>query len=82
MPALREGDIVSKHEEYDPLTETKTEFEQRYAESSSSPVVWGDNKVSMPCTCPEGGGPTHWAAIGNTPEMIELHLETEEIRET
>lgn len=68
-------------DELKPLTETQAEFEKRYAEEYAYPVVWGENKVSMPCTCEYGGGPTHWAAIINTPEMIELHLDTEEIRE-
>ena len=56
--------------------ETREQFEARYTAESSG-VVFGDNMVSMPCTCDDGVGPTHWAAIRNTPEAIQSHLDHE-----
>jgi len=67
----------------DPCTETREEFERRYALAASTPaelaqrVVFGETHVSMECTCDDGGGPTHWVAIFNDPESINDHLEDE-----
>ena len=63
-----------------PTEETQEEFEHRYTAQSSYPVVFGEDHISMPCTCEDGGGPTHWAAIINTPEMTALHVEDEDRR--
>lgn len=64
----------------DPTKETRAEFEERYASGSRWPMKWEVDYLSLPCTCDDGGGPTHWAAIRNTPEMIELHKEDEQLR--
>lgn len=61
---------------FDPTTETKADFEMRYR-SSETGAVFGTNRVAMPCTCEDGGGPTHWAAVRNTPEAIDEHLALE-----
>jgi hypothetical protein len=34
----------------------------------------------LQCTCEDGGGPTHWAAIRNTKQARESHFEDEESR--
>lgn len=61
----------------DAPTETQAEFEARYNARYRS-VVFGEDMVSLPCTCEEGGGPTHWAAVRNVPEAIKEHREHEE----
>ncbi len=58
------------------MNETKEQFEARFAKYMPS-AVFGENRVAMPCTCKEGGGPTHWVAIANTPESIRDHRELE-----
>lgn len=74
----------------EPTEETRSDFEAHYNEShrqraasvtvrnpfsSVDPFDWfKDRMISMPCTCDDGGGPTHWAAIGNNPRSIRAHL--------
>lgn len=55
---------------------SQEEFERKYCEKFPR-VVFGRDRVSMPCTCDDGGGPTHWTAIRNTPEAIENHKQHE-----
>lgn len=65
----------------DRTKETREEFEARWLaawqlEHPGSQYEFGNQVVSMPCTCEDGGGPTHWAAIPNDPGAIhdqELH---------
>ena len=52
------------------------QFMREYRVSHKN-AVFGGNVVAMKCTCEDGGGPTHWAAIRNTPEAIENHIEHE-----
>lgn len=61
----------------DPCVETREEFERRYRVIFPR-AVFGQTHLSLECTCEDGGGPTHWAAIGNTPEMIRFHRSHEE----
>ncbi len=59
--------------------ETKEVFEARY--SKNNPGVFKTrNLVAMLCSCEEGGGPVHWAAIINDEESIADHLRQEEWR--
>lgn len=60
--------------------ETKEEFEARY--SMDNPDIFKTRRVAMPCSCEEGGGPVHWAAIHNDEESIADHLRQEEWRKT
>ena len=60
-----------------PTSEPQKDFERRYA-SKSPGVVFGENMVSLPCTCEYGDG-IHWAAIGNTQRAIKLHLVHENV---
>lgn len=73
----------------DPTKETQVEFENEYDDnrvrclqpSGVFQIQPGESKprmISMPCTCEDGGGPTHWAAIGNTTEAIESHVDHED----
>ncbi len=62
----------------DPTAETKEEFESRYREGFPR-AVFGKNTLAVRCTCDDGGGPTHWGAIPNTPEAIGEHESHEEI---
>ena len=57
----------------DPNKETRLQFEERY-EAGSNGVKFGVNMLSLPCTCWDGGGPTHWAAVSNTPSAIKEHV--------
>ena len=63
---------------HDPTKETQVEFEMRYKEKFPR-VVFGEKMVSMSCTCEDGGGPTHWAAVRNSSRSIQEHLDFEEI---
>lgn len=64
----------------DPTQETQQEFEKRYAAGPAmGGRVFGKDMVSMPCTCEDGGGSTHWCAVFNEPEFIESHLSHEEV---
>lgn len=56
---------------------SKEQFEADYL-ATHPRAVFGQTVVAMPCTCEEGGGPTHWAAIRNTPEAIEDHMSHEQ----
>lgn len=58
--------------------ETQAEFEARYLEGFPR-VVFGETVVAMPCTCEDGGGPTHWAGVNNTPGAVADHLEHESL---
>jgi len=60
--------------------ETRQEFETRYADGMPG-TFFGSTHVSLPCTCEDGGGPTHWAAIRNTPDAIEDHISHEKVLE-
>lgn len=62
---------------FDPCKESVEEFEARY-KRKFPPTVFGQTHQSVKCTCPDGGGPTHWAAIRDTPEAIEDHRDNEE----
>ena len=53
--------------------ETRKQFEERYAASVYG-VAFGANTLSLPCTCEDGGGPTHWAAVSNNPVAIKAHV--------
>lgn len=66
-----------KNNGFDRTHETQAQFEARYKECRPT-AIFGVNTVSMSCTCEDGGGPTHWAAIRNVPEMIVDHLAHEE----
>ncbi len=57
--------------------ETKEEFEARYSEYNPDAFL---TRVAMLCSCEEGGGPVHWAAIPNDEESIADHLRQEEWR--
>lgn len=59
--------------------ETKEEFETRY--SKNNPGVFKTGRVAMLCSCEDGGGPVHWAAIPNDEESIADHLEQERLRD-
>ena len=58
----------------DRTKETREEFEERYSKQSPG-VVFGENMISLPCDCEDGGGPTHWAAVRNNSDAIEVHNE-------
>ena len=55
-------------------SETKEQFIARYCGPENMDFTHGI-MVVLPCDCEDGGGPTHWAAVRNTPEMIQLHLD-------
>ena len=57
----------------DPTQETREQFEERYTASVYG-VEFGVNTLSLPCTCTDGGGPTHWAAVSNNPVAIKSHV--------
>ena len=57
--------------------ETRKQFEDRYTDCPLG--VFGRDVVALLCTCEAGGGPTHWAAIANTPEAIQDHQDLEAI---
>ena len=66
----------------DPTKETKEAFMRRYKDAAGKDgryVRWGENGIALPCTCPDGGGPTHWAFVSNTPEAIDAHWEMEDV---
>jgi len=58
------------------LNKTREEFEAKYLERGGC-VEFGVTHVSVPCSCEDGGGPWHWAAVLMTPAMLELHFELE-----
>ena len=58
--------------------ETRAEFELRY-KSEFPQVQWGKTYVAVPCTCEDGGGPTHWCAVRKTEEAIRDHVEHENL---
>ena len=64
------------NESIDRCEETQEQFIERYERRYPRAFSSGD-MVAMPCTCEDGGGPTHWAAIPNIPEGIAEHLEFE-----
>lgn len=59
------------------LLEPREAFEARYIESCEHSVEFGRTHISIPCSCEDGGGPWHWAAVKNNPEAIEDHFENE-----
>ena len=61
---------------FDPTLETKKQFEARYRKGFPR-IIFGVNMIAMPCTCEDGGGPTHWVAIRNIPAAIKAHLDHE-----
>lgn len=63
--------------DYDPCKESREQFEARY-QGKYPHRIFDKIKVAMKCTCEDGGGPTHWAAIRNTPEAIRDHRDHEE----
>ena len=63
----------------DPTKETQAEFEERYDVDRDD--LFKHRLVSMSCTCEDGGGLTHWAAITNTGQAIQHHIEHEECLE-
>jgi len=60
-----------------PVGESREQFEARYCKSYPY-AVFGKNVVSLACTCEDGGGPTHWAAVPNTDDAIREHEAHEE----
>lgn len=71
---------------HDITIESKEAFIARYCAGSRMARDRFDRRmVAMECTCEEGGGPTHWAAISNNPLSIQDHLNhegcLEELRE-
>lgn len=63
---------------FNPLEETKEQFQSRYIAAGNFHVVWGETHVALPCTCEDGGGPTHWACVNDTPEAVQSHLDHEQ----
>jgi len=59
-----------------PTAETVDHFKARYLRRFPK-TIFGKTKVVLACTCEDGGGPTHWAAICNEPRAIADHLEHE-----
>jgi hypothetical protein len=62
--------------------ESKEAFIARYC--ANSRIIrdrFDARMVAMECTCEDGGGPTHWAAIFNNPLSIQDHLNHEEVLE-
>ncbi len=72
----------------DRTTETQAEFEARFTKEmceheigkAAGPVAFGSKRVSMRCSCEDGGGPWHWVAVRNTPELVKLHTDLEKSR--
>lgn len=59
-----------------PTEETKEQFMERYAAYSQRPDVFEKDMIALPCDCEEGGGPTHWAALGRAyTGLIRHHLD-------
>lgn len=56
------------------MNETKEQFEERYSRASHRPDIFKTHKISLPCDCEDGGGPTHWAAVPRDPELVRDHL--------
>ena len=62
-----------------PTEETKEQFMARYQSTEHGLGSFDSQKmIAMRCSCEEGGGPWHWAAIYNDPESIERHKSHEE----
>ena len=59
-------------------TNSREAFEASYRLTHPQ-ASFGDNMVALPCTCEDGGGPTHWAAIRNTADAIAAHHEHEQL---
>ncbi len=59
-----------------PTEETKEQFMERYATCSGRPNIFQNDKIALPCDCEDGGGPTHWAALGRGDAgLIRHHLD-------
>ena len=57
----------------DRTKETLGQFKQRVSDQ------WREGCIAVPCTCEDGGGPTHWAMLyGSEAEIIE-HLRHEKV---
>ena len=73
------GDIVGdalRHHLAAP-DQSKEDFELEFAAKFPG-VQWGKTHHALYCTCRDGGGPTRWAAIQNTPGEMRKHRELEE----
>ena len=58
------------------------EFEHQYEQYlPGGKIFWGISHISLPCSCEDGGGPWHWAAVQNTHEAISRHMEIEIVLE-
>ena len=61
-------------------SETRCEFERRYVADFPRATFGEDgNMIAMTCTCDDGGGPTHWAAIDFDRKSILAHQDHERI---
>lgn len=65
------------HERFDQTSlEPREAFEARYRESHPD-AEFGVDRISVPCSCEDGGGPWHWAVARNCPALIEAHYRHE-----